>query len=134
MGLGLGKDTGYVCCLSFRPRMPKAELYGTLDYEHHRGYRSCTYETTIIMIAFWIVFAILAVVSNATAVTMKVRLNEILPEGERFSWWNRDGRAVSRKYQELFPDSYLPYIDRYSFWIIVALLGAAVMVSVWHSR
>jgi hypothetical protein len=81
------------------------------------------------MVFYWVALAFLAVVVNASDVAMKLRVNGTLQESERFSWWNRDARAVARKYRDLFPDSYLPDVERYSFWLFLVLLAAGVVAS-----
>jgi hypothetical protein len=64
---------------------------------------------------------------------MKLRVNDTLQQSERFSWWNRDARAISRKYREFFPDSYLPDVERYSFWLFLALF-AVWLPALWKSN
>jgi|HubBroStandDraft_5_1064220.scaffolds.fasta_scaffold207576_2 hypothetical protein len=81
------------------------------------------------MVVYWVALAFFAVVTNSSGVVMKVRVNDTLPQSERFSWWNRDARGVSRKYRQLFPDSYLPDVERYSFWLFLVMLAACVIAS-----
>jgi hypothetical protein len=85
------------------------------------------------MALYWIALVSLAVVVNASDMVMKLRVNRTLQENERFSWWNRDARAVSRKYRELFPESYLPDTERYSFWLFLVMLAAWAIPSLWKS-
>jgi hypothetical protein len=78
---------------------------------------------------------LLIVVLNASGIVMQVRVNRILEEPERFSWvGRRNSIAVSRKYRELFPDSYLPKIARYSSWLIAALIPTGIAVDLWKSK
>jgi hypothetical protein len=73
------------------------------------------------MALFWSIFVLVIVVNNFTAITMKQQVNATLPTGQRFSWWNRDVRQVSRKYLELFPESYLPIVEQCSFGLRLSL-------------
>jgi hypothetical protein len=74
------------------------------------------------MVILWSLFVMLIVVVNVSDILMKIRVNDMLPSGQQFSWWSRDFRQVTRKHKELFPDSYLPVISKSSFWFGVALL------------
>jgi hypothetical protein len=74
-------------------------------------------------------FLIFGVVTNASSTVMQMRVNDRVPEDERFSWWSRNYADVGRKYRELFPESPLPDIARYSGWICLLLLAAGVLIS-----
>lgn len=84
---------------------------------------------------YWITIAWLLVVAvNVCAVVMRVRVNRTLPESERFSGWRRDAGAVSRRYRELFPNSYLPDLERYSFWLVVVMLLVWLIDALWKTN
>jgi hypothetical protein len=76
-----------------------------------------------------IVFLIFGVVTSASSTVMKMRVNDRVPEDAQFSWWSRNYADVGRKYRELFPDSPLPDIARYSGWICLLVLAAGVLKS-----
>jgi hypothetical protein len=76
-----------------------------------------------------VAFLIFGVVTSASSTVMKMRVNDRVPEDERFSWWSRNYADVGRKYRQLFPDSVLPDIARYSGWISLLLLAAGVLNS-----
>ncbi len=78
---------------------------------------------------FWSILVLSILVTNSTSIVMKLQVNEKLPPEERFSWWNRDFWKVARKYGELYPDSYLPLIDKCSFCLCLALLATLVISS-----
>jgi hypothetical protein len=63
-----------------------------------------------------VVLLILIVISSGASIMMKVQLNDELPEDEQFPRQDRDWVAVTRKYRQLYPDSYLPDIARYTGW------------------
>jgi len=66
---------------------------------------------------------------------MKFRVNSRASSPEsKFSWWVRDSSEVARTYQELFPDSYLPSISRYAFWLMVAAALVFLSISLWKSN
>ena len=76
-----------------------------------------------------IAFLIFGVVTSTASTVMKMQVNDRVSEDERFSWWSRNYAEVGRKHRELFPDSPLPDIARYSGWICLLLLAAGVLVS-----
>ncbi len=78
---------------------------------------------------FWAVFALAVVVCNGAAIVMKLRVNERMSPGAKFSWWNRDAWSVAKKYSEFFPDSYVPLAGRLSFWLFVAMFATFVLSS-----
>ena len=78
---------------------------------------------------FWGVLALAAVVCNGAAIVMKLRVNERMSPGAKFSWWNRDAWRVAKKYSEFFPDSYLPLAGRLSFWLFVTMLATFALSS-----
>jgi hypothetical protein len=76
-----------------------------------------------------IAFLIFGAVSSTASTVMKMHVNDRVSEDERFSWWSRNYAEVGRKHRDLFPDSLLPDIARYSGWICLLLLAAGVLVS-----
>lgn len=83
---------------------------------------------------FWSLVVLAIVVNNCADISMKIQVNQRLPEQERFSWWSRNSWAVSRKYGEFYPDSNLPLIGQFSFWVGVVLGAALVVSGLWNSR
>ena len=76
-----------------------------------------------------IVFLVFGVLTSVTSTVMQIHVNDRVSENERFSWWSRNGAALARKHRELFPDSPLPDIARYSYWTCLLLFGIAVLIS-----
>jgi hypothetical protein len=66
-------------------------------------------------------------VTNVASMAMKLKVNSLLPNEERFSWWSQNFSEVGRKYLELFPGSMVPNITRYSRWACLALLLAMIV-------
>jgi hypothetical protein len=69
------------------------------------------------MAIFLSIFALSIAVTNCGDIAMKIQVNNRLPAKEQFSWWSRDSWKVSRKYEEYYPDSYLPLVVQDSFWL-----------------
>ena len=83
---------------------------------------------------FWSL-AVLAIGANIVAnFSMKIRVNGRLPEQERFSWWSRNFWAVARKYAEFYPESDLPMVGQFSFWVGFALGAAFLANKLWNSN
>jgi hypothetical protein len=76
-----------------------------------------------------IAFLVFGVVTSAASTVMQIRVNDRVPKDERFSWWSRNYAEVGRKHRELFPDSPLPDIARYSGWVCLLLLAIGVLNS-----
>ncbi|MBI3474813.1 MAG: hypothetical protein HY010_03720 [Acidobacteria bacterium] len=81
-----------------------------------------------------IVLVMLISIASISDISMKVAVNNRLPPEERFSWWNRDGWRVAKKYKELFPDSYLPVISQCSFGLVFAIGLVLLIVSVTDTK
>ena len=80
---------------------------------------------------FWSLVVLAIVVNNYADISMKVQVNQRLPEQERFSWWSRSSWAVARKYAEFYPDSNLPLIGLSSFWLCIVLGAAFLASTIW---
>lgn len=76
-------------------------------------------------------FIVFGLITDYASTVMKVRLNKMLPENERFSWWARNYSAVSNKYREFHPNSHLPDLARYSGWICIFLFVVGVLSSLF---
>ena len=84
---------------------------------------------------YWISTLVLAgLLTNAAWLLIKIRVNQRLPDQERFSYWKRDYSSVARKYRELYPDSRLPAIARSIFAIFLILFGVLVVRAVLLSQ
>jgi hypothetical protein len=77
----------------------------------------------IILLAAFVVVAIAALVFAAM---VKLQVNRMLPEDQRFPWWSRATSSVYAMHRELFPDSLLADIALGSFWLAILLLGVMV--------
>ena len=71
---------------------------------------------------------VLATIINVISITMKIRVNAKRFDDEKLSWWSRDFRAVNRAYREYYPDSLLPDIDQYSYYVLLALFVAMLLI------
>ncbi len=82
-------------------------------------------------LVLFIVIAALGIPLNVIATVMHFRVNSVLPEGRRISWWARNFREVNRAYRQYFPDSVLPDIDQYGGYAVWGLLAALIVVGVF---
>ena len=75
----------------------------------------------LLMLIFWVIVALSGAVTNFTIIAMKIQMNEKLRPQEQFSWWDGQFRKVSRKYEEFYPEGWLPLIAQGSFWLFIGL-------------
>jgi hypothetical protein len=61
---------------------------------------------------------------------MKVRVNEELPEDRQLSSWSRNFEEVRRLYREQHPDSILPDLNRYGYYLALALMAAMILLGI----
>ncbi len=83
------------------------------------------------MLIYWLVsIAAAALAVNAIISTvMKLEVNHRLPSKEKLPWWSRSYGKVERKHRELYPDSYLPLVAQWSFWLTLAMFATFVVAS-----
>ena len=65
---------------------------------------------------------IVAVLSIFGEFVMRVRLTRRASR-DKISWWRRGGDEVAAAYEEVFPDSRLPFFRRFVFWLLVTCAG-----------
>jgi hypothetical protein len=83
----------------------------------------------------FLILVLIALASNCIQLSMRIRLAKRVPLENWFSWWMRSSDQVGRTYQELFPDSYLPSIVQYVFWLFMATaVVALIFVLLWKSK
>jgi hypothetical protein len=75
----------------------------------------------------FLVLVLVALASIYSSLAMRIRLTRRLPL-ENGSWWMRGSGQVELAYKELFPQSYLPLIVRYAFWLVVAMAAAVMLI------
>lgn len=73
---------------------------------------------------------VLGIINNAISATMKFRVNARRFDDQKLSWWSRDFREVNRAYREHYPASVLPGVDRYSYYLLLALFVALLLIGV----
>jgi hypothetical protein len=86
------------------------------------------------MVIFWVIVALSVAVTNFAEVAMKIQVNEKLQPQEQLPWRKVDFRKVTRKHEELYPDSWLPLIAQGSFWLCVGLGTMARVYFHWVSK
>ena len=79
-----------------------------------------------------LVFSILVlmVVANVyTELAMRIRLTRRQPSEDKLYWWRHGGDEMESRYEELYPDAYLPLVRRYLFWFVVAAAAVVLIAS-----
>jgi hypothetical protein len=74
---------------------------------------------------FFSILVVVALLSILGEIVMRVPLTKRASR-DKIAWWRRGGDEVSTTYQEVFPDSSLPFLKRLIFWLVVACAGALV--------
>jgi hypothetical protein len=78
-------------------------------------------------------FVLVGLVNGVVSIAVKAQVNRRLPEGERFSWWNRfEYFEVMRKHRELVPERPLPDIAQFSWVIGFILFMAIILMTMMH--
>jgi len=83
---------------------------------------------TAFSIALLVCFILVAIPLNILSVWIKPRVNERLPEDQRTSWWYRDYSRVYGLYEEQNPDSILPNLSRYGYYLLLALTAIMILL------
>ncbi len=74
---------------------------------------------------FFSIVTVIALLSILGEIVMRVRLTRRASR-DKTVWWRRGGDEVAATYEEIFPDSRLPLLRRFAFWLFVALCVLAV--------
>jgi hypothetical protein len=74
---------------------------------------------------FFSLLMVMALLSICGEIVMRVRLTK-RASLDNIAWWRRGGDEVSAAYEEVFPDSRLPFLRRFVFWLVVTCVGALV--------
>jgi hypothetical protein len=86
---------------------------------------------------FGVFFSILVVVpllSIFGEIVMRVRLTRRYSH-DKIAWWRCGGDEVAATYEEVFPDSRLPLLRRFVFWLFVTCAGVLVLsMLLWKSN
>jgi disulfide bond formation protein DsbB len=83
----------------------------------------------------FLILVLMALASNCVGFLMRVRLAKRAPLDNWFSWWMRGSDEVGQTYQELFPESYLPSVVQYAFWLFIATAAVVlILVLSWKSK
>jgi len=83
--------------------------------------------------AFFSILVVVALLSIFGEFVMRVRLAKRTSR-DKIAWWRRGGDEVSTAYQEVFPDSSLPFFRRFIFRLVVACAGVLVLSMLWKAR
>ena len=82
---------------------------------------------------FFSILVVVALLSILGEFVMRIRLTGRASR-DKIAWWRRGGDEVSATYQEVFPDSRLPFFQRFIFWLLVACAGGLAFSMLWKSN
>jgi len=83
---------------------------------------------------FFSILVVVALLSILGEVVMRVRLTRRASR-DKLAWWRRGGDEVAATYEEVFPDSRLPFFRRFVFWLFVACAGVLFLsILLWKSN
>jgi len=85
---------------------------------------------------FGVSFSILilvALLSIFGEIVMRVRLTKRASR-DKIAWWRRGSDDVAATYEEVFPNSRLPFFRRFVFWLFITCAGVLVLsMLLWKS-
>jgi hypothetical protein len=76
-------------------------------------------------------FALVAFMSICANIVMRVRLTKAEPSRDKLVWWRRGSDEVDAMYEELFPGSYLPLVNQFAFWLVLAFASVVLIALLW---
>jgi len=82
---------------------------------------------------FFLLLMVMALLSICGEIVMRVRLTRRASR-DKIAWWRRGGDEVAATYEEVFPDSRLPFLRRFVFWLVVTCAGVLVFSMLWRSN
>jgi len=96
------------------------------------SYQSKVNETISV---FVLILFVLAIIDTILSVSMLVKVNERLPEGQKLAWWRRDvyWGKVNDLYRRQSPKSILPDLEGYFSGAILICFVIAFFVLIWRS-
>lgn len=90
--------------------------------------------SNVVVVAFSALLLI-ALISIAGELTMRIRLSSREERGEKLLWWRRGGDEIASEYQKLFPQSIFPRFRMYAFlgFLILVVVLCVMIVFRQHS-
>jgi hypothetical protein len=82
---------------------------------------------------FFSILILMGLLSVCGEFVMRVRLTR-RTLGDKIAWWRRGGDEVAATYEEVFPDSRLPFFRRFVFWLLITSAAAMLAVVLWKSN
>jgi hypothetical protein len=76
---------------------------------------------------FFSILVLIALLSICSNIAMRIRLTKRESSRDKFVWWRRGADEVDSTYEELFPASYLPRLNRIVFWLVLASALAVLL-------
>ena len=82
---------------------------------------------------FFSILVLMGLLSICGEFIMRVRLTRRASR-DKIAWWRRGGDEVAATYEEVFPDSRLPFFRRFVFWLLITSAAAMLAVVLWKSN
>ncbi len=77
---------------------------------------------------FFSILGMVALLSIFGEIVMRVRLTRRSLH-DKMAWWRRGGDEVAAGYEQVFPDSRLPFLRRFSFWLFLGCAGGILLLA-----
>jgi hypothetical protein len=84
-----------------------------------------------ILFSFFVVIALLSILGE---IAMRVRLTRSDTSRDKLAWWRWGGDEVTAIYEELYPDSRLPIVRPFAFWLFIACSAVLLLVVLQRSN
>ena len=82
---------------------------------------------------FFSILGIMALLSSGSELVMRIRVTKMEPR-DKIAWWRRGGDEVVAAYEELFPNSWLPVVRQFAFWLLVGFCAVVLLSVLWKSH
>ncbi len=83
---------------------------------------------------FFSILVLIAILTICGNIVMRIRLTKREPSRDKLVWWRRGSDEVDSTYEELFPGSYLPRLNRFVFWLVLVSALAVLVAYVRKSN
>jgi hypothetical protein len=80
------------------------------------------------------ILVLIAVLSICINLVMRIRLTIAEHSRDKLVWWRRSSDEIDTMYEELFPGSYLPQFNQFTFWLLLASAAVLLVAILWKSH
>jgi hypothetical protein len=75
------------------------------------------------------ILTLLAIANICIDIAMRIRLTKRQSSEGKLYWWRHGGDEMESRYEELYPDTYLPVVRRYLFCFVIAAAAVLLIAS-----